>query len=73
MKAQRNAANVILPGAAAGGRISAAATCWARGSQGSLEILGNQSGSLRQPRKHAGADFVRVVEGEHDIRPTRSS
>jgi hypothetical protein len=35
-----------------------------------LQIYGAESGMLRNPSQHFGADFVAIVKGENEIRPT---
>jgi hypothetical protein len=37
------------------------------GATKTLQILGLESGSLRDPREHARADLFAVVEREHEI------
>jgi hypothetical protein len=37
------------------------------------EILACQSGTAGNPRQHAGTDLLALMEGKHEIRPTRPS
>src|SRR5262245_11857674 len=59
---------VSLPNAAMSGQRSRSAPVACSGVVGS-QIAGPDAGMLRDPGKHPRSDLLRVMEGEHEVRP----